>query len=128
MKKNWKHFELGMETAELNFFKGNHVQDNSSMSKSFGILTPVAAWHLETLMLAVMSMLQLPVENPNEATLPITLILTESNLDFLGVEEIKVSILEVHILGDVFMTLVHVTTTNFGQKVYLSFRSVLSAI
>jgi hypothetical protein len=54
MKKNWKHSELGMESVELNFFKGNHAQDNSSMNKSFGILTPVVARHPEALMLIAM--------------------------------------------------------------------------
>lgn len=118
MKKNWQHFELGMAVAELNFFKGNHIQDNSSISKSLEILTAVVAWHPETLMLMATLMLQLPVEKCNEAILLITLILTESELDFLGVQESKGLNLEVHILEVVSTTLVHATTIelSFDQK------------
>lgn len=107
-----------MAVAELNFFKGNHIQDNSSISKSLEILTPVVAWHPETLMLMATLMLQLPVEKCNEAILLITLILTESELDFLGVQESKGLNLEVHILEVVSTTLVHATTIelSFDQR------------
>lgn len=119
MKKNWQHSELNMAAAELNFFKGNHMQGNSSISKSTEILIPAVAWHLETLMLTAMLMLRLLVEKRDEAILLITMILTESKLDFLGVQEIKELNLEVHILGDGSMTLVHATTIEFWSKVRL---------
>lgn len=91
------------------------------MSKSLEILTPAVACHPENLMVTAMSMFRLRVEKCNEAILLITLILTESELDFLQVEETKDLKLEVLILEAVSMTLAHATTIELWLKVEVSF-------